>query len=254
MRPKTTRLLKKRTFAKKKVASVSVKSIKKLIKKEIAVEAETKWSTQAISSDSAIKGGGILSTTNGYVSSDLIPAIGQGLGAGDRIGNKIKPRHLEVRGFIYASPYDVTTNPTAVPFTIDMYIVRSKVTNSSTIPSLSGLMRYGDATEAYDGSMLNALDNLDTTTWTLVKHKRFKMNTRAATTVDGQNNGGQLCKTFKIKLKLPPFVYQDNTFTQPQNYSMWALFGYTNNDNTIDANTITRARLNLQTLIAYDDE
>lgn len=251
---KTPRKSKK---AKKTPKKLVITNLKKLIQKEINKDSETKWATSVESTFGAINGGGILSTTNGLTTSDIIPSVVQGTGAGDRIGNVVSNAKLYIKVFLNSLAYDVVTNPNAFPCYVDMYIVSNKNSNDTTCPSTALLLREGSTTVAYDGSMLRTMDNINTNLWTLIKYKRFKMAVigqplATTTSADGMNNGSAISHLYKTTIKLPKLQYIDNS-GDPTNKAIYILFGFTNINGNLQANTVQRATATVQTLMSFDD-
>lgn len=233
-------------------ANKSIASIKDLIHKEIYKISETKCE-MGITTTTNVQNGGIqMSPARGY-SVAIMPIITQGGEINERIGNKIKPVYLQLRGVIRCNPYELTTNNGLQPFLVDMYIVSNK-TSKAVIPAEMGtnFFKFQNTTVGYQGSLLNRLNPINSVQWTLHKHKTFKMCCTDITPPDSNNNGFRYYHVFNEKIKAPLLTYQDDLTGYPTNYMPYAFFGVTNIDNTASVGQY-RCVIELESFLFYDD-
>lgn len=230
----------------------SVKTLKKLIRKEIAIASETKCEMGLTATVNLQNGGISMSPARGSALA-IMPTVFQGGEINERLGNKVKPVSLVLRGIVRCNPYDVTTNNNLQPFMVDMYIVSNKSSKAVVTPEMAtNFFKFQNGTVGYQGSLLNRMNPINSVQWTLHKHKVFKMACTDITPPDSNNNGSRFWYTFSIKIKAPLLQYQDDLTGYPTNYMPYVLFGVTNVDNTTAAGQY-RATVNLESFLFYDD-
>ena len=137
--------------------------IKKLIKREIAKNVENKTFQYL---DDVYD---ILPSNSPGFDANIVPVapaaggfltISQGLGQGQRIGNRIKIKKLTVSGVIIANPYNATTNPTPAPVQVKVWFFYDKEEwNAVPTPQTAGdFLQFGNTSlglqnQLYDHSM-----------------------------------------------------------------------------------------------------
>lgn len=130
-KPKKTVFVKKRRNYKKK-STVSA-TVKNYVKKTIAKDIENK----SLQINSGASFGSYTGSLN-FNAYPLLPytgywTLGQGVGAGARVGNRVTLRKLMLNYVLRPMPYDATTNPNPLPCEVLLYLGYVK-NNPSILP------------------------------------------------------------------------------------------------------------------------
>lgn len=157
----------------------------------------------------------------------LIPPINMGSGDHQRDGNEIRPVSLTVKGFV-----SLLENNTDTAFLdVDIYILRHKaikdINYQLQLGNLGDLLNAGNGLNTgYDGSWTNSSFPINTTTYTVIKHKKIRLQkgwgdantyiSRANDSVAAYNAFPQHQKNFSFKVPLPASLkYKNDTDTTP---------------------------------------
>jgi len=157
----------------------------------------------------------------------LIPPVAIGSGDHQRDGNIIAPTSLTVKGFVSL----LQNNLDSAMLDVDIYILRHKaikdVSYQGQLGNLADLLNSGDGTNVgYDGSWRHSAMPINDSTYTLVKHKRIRLQkgfgdantyrSLAGDSVASYNAMPQLQKNFSIKVKMPKLLrYKNDSDTTP---------------------------------------
>lgn len=165
-RKKTTRrsykkkAYKRKSYARKAPAKKS--SLKKMVKREIARNIEDK--TFQVFNDAH----DILPSNSGGFDATIIPVtpfsgayltITQGVGQGQRIGNRIKIKKLKFSAIVYPQGYNVTTNPTPAPCQIKFWFFYDKEEPQTVpTPQTNGdFLQYGNTSIGFGNRLFDHL-------------------------------------------------------------------------------------------------
>ena len=157
----------------------------------------------------------------------LIPPITVGSGDHQRDGNEIRPVSLTVKGFV-----SLLENADDSAFLdVDIYILRHKsikdVNYQLQLGNLGDLLNAGNGLNTgYDGSWTHSAFPINTSTYTLLKHKKIRLQkgwgdantyiSRANESVAAYNAFPQHQKNFSFKVPLPASLkYKNDTDTTP---------------------------------------
>lgn len=103
--------------------------------------------------------------------------IGQGIGAGDRIGNIIKTRRLVIKYTLYPRPYEPTLNPAPVPKEVIVWFgfLKRDRTAQPTVANYGELFQNGSFTQAPTSTLWDAMLPINNDLFTVVKTCRHKL-------------------------------------------------------------------------------
>lgn len=148
-------------------------------------------------------------------------SIAQGLGQGDRIGNRITAKRGHLKFYATIAPYDVTTNPIPQPNQIMWFLF--KINNSFVEgSSLPNFFQQGDAAAAPNGSGSDLVYDVNPDLYTVYKSGIVKLGYAAApgtgTNAGYQtfaNNDYQL--TQLLDIDYTPYLIKDLEFNDTSN-------------------------------------
>jgi len=183
----------------------------------------------------------------------LIPPISVGSGDHNRDGNVIMPTSLTVKGFVSL----LQNNDNSAMVDVDIYILRHKaikdVAYELQLGNLADLLNSGNGfNTGYDGSWRHSAMPINSSTYTLVKHKKIRLQkgwgdnntyiSGANESVAAYNVSPQLQKNFSIKVKMPKYLkYKNDTDTTPSMDYPFMVIGWnvpTNLDTTTSINVV----------------
>lgn len=213
-----------RKFAKKRIAKKSISlAIKKYVKTAISKDVENK-SVQ-------INGG---NSFGSYLESPEFNAypmcpytgywtISQGVGAGNRVGNQIKPKRVMLNYVLRPLPYDSLTNPNPLPCQILLYLGYVKNT-PSTLPigtDFNYFFQSGNSSVSPVGNLRDTVSVINKDYWTIKKKWSHKIG-YAGYTGTGSIAGNQfnVNNDFKLnvvkKINITKFVPNTLIFNDTQ--------------------------------------
>lgn len=211
------------------------KVLKRTIRQVVRRSAETKLNqhTQGITNIYQP-----ISNTEVY---SLLPVISQGTGQSNRVGNKINPTRFTLKVAIICNNLNgVYVGASSTYF--DIYIFKWKAANEAggapTSADMAAFLQDDNATQAYDGQVLDGLRPINADKFTLLAKRRITLNNIYNTTV-GQMSGFYQStapqKTLSFNLTKhckKTWIYND-TSTQVANDNMYIGIGTTQTDGTI---------------------
>lgn len=196
----------------------------------------------------------------------LIPAIAQGVGPADRVGNRITPKNMYVKYNIYALPTTdassmANTNPyKGIPFHVRVIVFRHRYADDDG--SQTNILKVGNTNVSLGSSVDNLFKPYNKDEYIILHSATYKM--AACRHVTGGTNGTVTtentpmgCKTFvhrAAKIKLPKVLKYDTNGQHPTNQSFYLAACVINEDSSADsAGTYTRALLMAESSISYYD-
>lgn len=155
---KKRKFVKKGKFVKKakKIYKKKGSSFAAKVKKVLFKAAEHKNVTYQSSTTLGNYAGGASLTQFRLTPSSGQMNIQQGVGQGDRIGNKVKVVKATLSYVIVPLPFDVTSNPQPVPYEVRLMIGKNK-TDELQAPSLTNIFQFGDSSGAPTGNLLDMI-------------------------------------------------------------------------------------------------
>jgi len=202
---------------------------------------------------------GITSTNELYT---LLPAVSQGTQDWQRIGNEIQPVAL-INKIKVAM---VSRSVPSVSVYVDLFFLTSKTIKDYHLNAqilTDKLMNVGDGTNApYDGTSFTAMYPINKTLYSVIKHKRIKLQ-------KSDNNPNQLWTTgeepssstsyysteFSIKIPVPKKLkYRDSTQAWPTNYYPFMCAGFHATDQNGDTALLSAPlRIQAQSHLYFKD-
>lgn len=192
----------------------------------------------------------------------LIPYLTQGLGDNERVGESICPISLKTIFNVSLDPQTTST----LSLYVDIYILTSKSIKSAKhtaqIPINLLLNRGNGGNIDYDGTYQNSILPVNTTDFSVIKHKRIKLQKAA----DYPNSGINATttpsiatyhynSTFSVKVPLPSKLhYQSNADYVPENSMPFVVIGFTPTDTFSNvAQSTPRVYVTAQSQMYYKD-
>lgn len=250
---KKTKVFKKKTTVKKPYAS---KALKKIIQKEIHKDLEDKIAYKSLFN--ASYNSGIDSQAD---ASTLIPFVNKGTGAADRIGEEIRLKSLNIKGFILANVgYNSVSN---CRIGVRLMIVQPRaykgydaVYNSATT-WMSSLLRRGNLTYNFTGEVYDYLSPINSDAIITYVDKRFIIENPIQYTAVGELTTYHSTKPFNINLKVHNkkirYDASNNGGISPIDFTPVILLGYCHLDGSAPDTLTTQIKMNYITTMKYED-
>lgn len=230
--------MKKRAYRKKaKVPKVSAPlklAIKRAVKAAAPEEVKyiTTWNGQTASAD--VWGINYNSFMTGATNEGIMPAIAQGTGVGQRIGNKINPKRLTVD--FWVCPANLTSS---VDMIARMVILESKNIRdgaAATAVGLTEVLNFGQAQGSFNGYTSHLKAPLNTNLFKVHSDKLIKFNKAEGNgpTLSNAYTGNVVAPTssnnlvhYRVNIKLPKtFTYKDAGDIFPEGFCPFFNCGY----------------------------
>lgn len=223
------------------------KSLAMMVRKEITKMAEHKTNQFSTAYSILPYNGTSWSTSNLFPVSPYsgFIAIAQGLGEGDRVGDRIRTVKAFLNVVMYPLPYNVTTNPSPIPQEV-MLIIFGVKQNDILPTSLSGLFQTGNTSTAPVGSLVDLTRPFNKDVYQIYHRKIYKLGYAAAVgtgNVAGQqqyaNNDYKynVIKKIDITKSLPKIISYNDTTGIPFSKGVWCATMTVNADGSSQATT-----------------
>lgn len=216
------------------MAKKSRPSLAKVVKKIIDRRAETKFVTTA-TQDNVLHN----SSITGADCYRCIPIVNQGDGESQRIGDKIRPKALYVRGQLGVQ--DLEDNK---PLLIRVLVLQLKgsrywpaAASQWTAGAFAALLKIngeaGPENATYNGLPRDNFYPVNRDVFDVLGERFIKLNTQLSTSVEAATPG-TLAKTFNIKLKGVPKIlhYGSDANQYPENFAPFLSVGFAYMDGT----------------------
>lgn len=197
----------------------------------------------------------------------LIPAINQGVGPADRVGNRITPKNMYLKYNLYALPTTDSvwttgnTNPyKGIPFHVRVIVYRHRYADDDY--SQTNILKVGNTNVSFGSSVDNLFKPYNKDEYIILHSATYKMAsarhlTGSTGTTVSTENVPIGCKTLvhrAVKIKLPKVLKYDTNGTHPTNQSFFLAACVVNEDSSADSTgTNIRAQLSAETSISYYD-
>jgi len=185
------RVFKSRSRAPRKVT----KGLRRTLKSIVRRAAETKMNQETPAGQNIFQG---IDSVNAF---NLIPAISQGTGQANRIGNKIMPIRFVVRlAIICANANNIVAG--ASPTYFDIYIFKWKPANQAgAAPDMGQFLQNDNTANFYNGGVLDGLRVVNSDCFNLLYKKRILLsNITNSGAISGVHQTTQPCKTLYINM------------------------------------------------------
>lgn len=163
----------------------------------------------------------------------VIPAVQAGTGNNARIGEKISPSYLNIRGYLTVDT--ATLTPSAIDkLDVDMFILEDKYQRDGTVRDSTSakFMRTGAATINYDGTLLSSCSPVDTDRFTVLKRLNVMLIPWPITSGQLNTNSNHGANVYKFNINIPlskdhaTFEFADSSGLQPINANMFLTCGF----------------------------
>lgn len=196
-----------------------------------------------------------------------VPAVTIGTGTNQRIGSRINPLKLVVRGYV---AYKASSLFDSRMIQCRQFLMRPRTSNCDANFTIGASERkiidFGGVSEEYDGTVTNHLAPHNKEIWRFYKDRKFTMLKPFGATnqVTPANTSSMSCPnntlfrpfTFTIKGKNLPsqFMYDDAVSpSSPTNFSLYHAIGYTDLLNNSADVTTTQIAVAFSTTLYYTD-
>lgn len=199
----------------------------------------------------------------------LIPAISQGVGAHQRIGDNLRAKNLSIKGFIRLSVNDVSDSTKLTNVICRMMVVTLKTRPSyidataSSAP-LATLLKKGGTTVAFTGKLSDVYAPINTDVFTVHHDKKFYLS-QSYVNVTGPSppttilpqDISKTIKFFKLNVKCKNKVlkYDEDIGSSlyPTNWGPMLLIGYAYLDGSSADTVSTNIQCQYDTTLNYED-
>ena len=178
-RPRRKTAAPKRKYAKRVYKKSSFAS---KVKKVIHRMAENKVLSGYAANQSIAWAGSVTNPTN-Y---KLVPAVRQGGGSNQRVGNQIRVTKAIVRGYVNLKPYSATNNPYDYPIYVKMWLCRRQTTNvtitgvNPTTADWAQFFQTGNSAVGFQSNMLDMMLYHNKDYWNVFQQKTIQLSTNFA--------------------------------------------------------------------------
>lgn len=168
---------------------------------------------------------------------NLLPALQQGTGQGQRVGNQVRLTKNILKGHIWLRDYSATTNPQVAPIAVKLFIVSWKYANvgsglqPTAISDWSTFFQAGSSTSGFTGNLLDMERSVNSDVWTVHATRSFMLSTTGGfdTTLNynptkNQSPNGVICQPFSFNLAKysKALKYNDNIApSHPTNHNLY---------------------------------
>lgn len=192
----------------------------------------------------------------------VIPNIQQGAGNNARIGERISPSYLTIRGYVTANNSN-TIATTGEILDVDLFFLMDKIQKDGSVRDSTSakFIRQGGSVVMYDGSISSSCAPVDTDRFRVLKRLRCKLIPWPLSTnqLNSNPNSGSQVYRFKVTVPLsklcPSFDYTDITASQPNNCNMFLACGYVmyNNPSNADNTLSVPVQISYASTLYYKD-
>lgn len=211
--------------------------LKKLVRREIARNVENK-SKQSNLITKALYGSASTSFQDNIV--ELGPGVDlvvtQGVGAGNRVGNRIKTKKLTWKGTMVPLPYNAVNNSVPVPIQIKIWIFYDRTDPTAEPQPTTNFFQDGSSSRGFLNDLVDMWSPINTDRYRILASKTFKLGyanyagTHAGTGTEAQqffaNNDFKYNANFSFNLTkhYPKNVRFDDNNGIPTSRGLYALF------------------------------
>lgn len=238
------------------------KKISYAVKRELARDEEVKCApVLTIADQMPVNGTGLSQVANlGYTSTtSIVPAISQGVGDGQRIGNVINCKKLVVKYTLQALAVTAvggTNNFLALPFLCRVIVYRHRYATDDY--GNNNILDIGGSSQNLGSTPDLWIEPYNKKEYIIAYSKQYLMqpianNTGASTVADNVANGAKQFVTAKAIIPMPKRLYFNDATTIPTNAGWFFAVACCNIDGTGATSTQFRARVNAESFLYYTD-
>lgn len=248
----------RKSMASKKYVRKS-KSLTVAVKRLISKELEVKCAPNYVLADQlAVPGGGLNpASTLGFSTVSIFPPITQGVGDGQRIGNKVKVKSLMFNYTIRAQDVSATNNFTGLPFLVRVVLYKHRYATDDSSPLL--LLDSGNSAVNIGATPDDYIKPYNKKEFQIFYSRTFQMQPIRNTlttpiSTDNVANGTKTMITRRVRVSIPAktLIFSDAS-TLPANAGIFAGFCCCNIDGTTISSGQYRFMVNAESQIYYTD-
>lgn len=257
-KPRLTAATPKKTI-KTAVNKVKVANIKKIVKSVVNQNIEDKMVQNLTLIEKAnIPGAGLTSAGLGVLSPVTI-LLSQGTNESARIGNKVTAKKMILRYSVYATPSTEAAgvNPfRGLPFMVRVVVYRHRYNMGDSSPD--ALIDVGSSNTFLNGDVDTYFRPYNKDEYSIVYSKTHRLQPirHLGATAYSEVNQDTKATSFiirSIKLKTPKtLIFNDNN-NQPTNFNYYIGFSVCNVDGSAITNLQTRATVNAESMLYFQD-
>lgn len=262
MAKKAIRVRSPKKAVKKAVAKAKYNNIASIVKKVVHKEQETKMCPLLTIADAVNIPGAGLSSGGLGVLSQIVPVVAQGNTQTTRIGNKIRPVRLKVRYTLNALPTTVAGGINAfrgLPFFVKVIVYRHRYNRGDSSPD--ALMETGTGSATLGSAVDTYFRPYNKQEYEIAYSAIHKMTAaRHLDTTFGliePNSQDSKITSFIVRnfnCKLPKTILFNDSNTQPTNLNWYIGFAVCNVDGSAIAGSSTRATVNCESYLYFQDD
>lgn len=201
------------------------RTLRKMVKREIARNVENK--TFQVFDDNY----DILPSNSPGFDANIIPVtpysgafltISQGLGQGQRVGNRIKVKKLTFKGCVYPKAYNVTTNPTPAPVQIKFWFFYDKEEPQAIpTPQTSGdFLQFGNTALGLGNRLFDQMAPVNTDRYRVLTTRTVKVGystyggtgATGSLPLQGNLSNNDFKMNANVSVDLMPYIVKDVVF------------------------------------------
>lgn len=218
---------------------VSRASVKRVVKRVLARETETKTAETGVQTRQLYYPDNLANFTANNVirlSPGVNFTIAQGVGNGQRIGNRLKLRRLQFNWTLRQRVYDAATNPTPRPLNCRMVLFYNREDPTDVDPTgpypVADFFQLNNTTNAIVGQEVDMLQPFNTDKYRILAARTFKLGHAAyngsGAVPDRQqyaNNDYKMCISGKwdVTRHVPRIVRYNDTALQPMSRALFCV-------------------------------
>lgn len=261
---KIVKKVSKRPVGRKAYAKPSVSLVKKMIKREIARDVETKQFNQYDLGTNIypINHASFVDSITPVAPSSEGVIIFQGTGQGDRIGNKIKIKKVVLKGTMHPLPYNATTNAAVVPVQVKFWFFYDRENPTSVPNPTSDFFQFGNTVSSMQNDLVDLWAPINKDKYTVLMTRTFKLGfaqfTTTGTVVSNSgtpNNDFKMNANFSFDLtKYMPthYTYRDNNSNPTTRGLYWMAQAISATGTQFSATTVP-AQMSWTHTVEYED-
>jgi len=182
-----------------------------------------------------------------------LPIVSLGTGDWQRIGARISPKSLVVRGTVYIFSRDMDINR---PLEVRLLgFTQNDLRNCGQVADIdtANLLRgFNGTTVSYDGTIGRQVLPLNDELFKKLFDKKIKLSEQLAGTYEGTDMRTSAYH-YSFKIKCPKYLKYDNVDNYPNNFAPFMAVGYTYLDGTVPDELVANVYNDSHCHLKYED-
>lgn len=261
-KPKSSPKSKPRKYAK----PTKTQALRAAVVSVIKQQTDLKTATNLVIADQQLVYGAGLNTPVGLgfvSSSNIIPLVVQGAGAGNRIGNTIRPKWLSLRFTLRALPTTDSLSPTnnnpfkGIPFLVRVIVFKHRWAIDEA--SQLGILENGNSSQNLGSTPDNWVMPYNKEEYRIFCSKQYTMAALAHTSSSGvlntenQANGVKSFIVHRCSIPMPKILRFNDNNGSATNEGMFMAVAVCNTDGSVISNIQTRLMINAESYLDFYD-